>query len=191
MRWADGVGTSGRPANELLRRLSPRDFALISPHLDQFDASANRVLYNPGDPVESVHFPCGTSAAAFVVAIEDGREFDSVLIGREGAAGGIINHGILPAFSRITVRFPGPFVRLPVARLEAAKGRSRALAGLFVRYADCLLAHIIQSSACNATHSIEHARQSGSSQRQSAPNATRCRSPTSSSGCFWELGEAT
>jgi CRP-like cAMP-binding protein len=46
-------------------------------------------------------------------------------------------------------------VRLPVARLEAAKGRSRALAGLFARYADCLLAQIIQSAACNATHSIE------------------------------------
>jgi hypothetical protein len=155
MRSTDGVGKSGRPANELLQRLSPREFALISPYLDQFDASADRVLYNPGDPVESVHFPCGTSTAAFVIAIEDGREFDAVLIGRDGAAGGIINHGALPAFSRIAVRFPGPFVRLPVARLEAAKGRSRTLAGLFARYADCLLAQIIQSTACNATHSIE------------------------------------
>jgi hypothetical protein len=135
MTLADGVGKSGRPANELLRRLSPHDFGLISQYLDQFDASADRVLYNPGDPVESVHFPCGTSAAAFVVPIEDGREFDAVLIGREGAAGGIVSHGSLPAFSRITVRFPGTFVRL--------------------RYADCLLAQIIQSAACNATHSIE------------------------------------
>src|ERR1700724_3902837 len=101
MTSADGVGKSGRPANELLRRLNPRDFALISPHLDQFDASADRVLYNPGDPVESVHFPCGTSAAAFVVAIENGREFDAVLIGREGAAGGVINSRFLPALSRI------------------------------------------------------------------------------------------
>jgi hypothetical protein len=155
MTSADGVGKIGRPTNELLRRLSPRDFALISPYLDQVDASADRVLFNPGDPVESVHFPCGTSAAAFVVAIDDDREFDAVLIGREGAAGGIVSHGSLPAFSRIIVRFPGPFVRLPVARLEAAKGRSRALAGLFARYADCLLAQIIQSAACNATHSIE------------------------------------
>src|SRR6202020_736366 len=129
MTSADGVGKSGRPANELLRRLNPRDFALISSYLDQFDAVADRVLYNPGDPVESVHFPCGTSAATFVVAIDDGREFDAVLIGREGAAGGIINHGFLPAFSGIGGRFPGLFVRLPVARLEAAKGRSRALAG--------------------------------------------------------------
>src|SRR3984957_12660483 len=130
MTSADGLGKSGRPANDLLRRLNARDFALISPHLDQFDASEDRVLYNPGDPVESVHFPCGTSAAAFVVALEDGREFDAMLIGREGGAGGIVNHGSLPAFSRITVRFPGPFVRLSVARLEGAKRRSQSLAGL-------------------------------------------------------------
>jgi Crp-like helix-turn-helix domain len=155
MTSADGVGKGGRPANDLLRRLSPQDFALISPYLDQFDASADRVLYNPGDQVESVHFPCGASAAAFVVAIDDDREFDAAVIGREGAAGGIVSHGSLPAFSRITVRFPGPFARLPVARLEAAKGRSRALAGLFARYADCLLAKILQSTACNAVHSIE------------------------------------
>src|SRR6202521_335889 len=100
MALRDSVGKNGLPANELLRRLSPRDFALVSPYLDQFDPSADRVLYNPGDPVESVHFPCGTSAGAFVVAIEDGREFDAVLIGREGAAGGIINPGLLPAVFR-------------------------------------------------------------------------------------------
>jgi hypothetical protein len=151
MAWVE----AGRPANELVRRLSPRDFALISPYMDQFDASADRVLYNPGDRVESVHFPCGTSAAAFVVTIDDDREFDAALIGREGAAGGIVSHRSLPAFSRITVRFAGPFVRLPVARLETAKGRSRSLAGLFARYADCLLAQILQSTACNARHSIE------------------------------------
>jgi hypothetical protein len=151
----NNVGKNGMPANELLRRLSRRDFALISPRLDQFDASADSVLYNPGDQVESVHFPCGPSVAAFVIAIEDGREFDAALIGREGAAGGIVSHGSLPAFSQITVRFAGPFARLPVARLEAAIARWRTLAGLFARYADCLLAQILQSTACNATHSIE------------------------------------
>jgi hypothetical protein len=155
MASRDSGGKNGPPANDLLQRLSPRDFALISPYLDQFDASADRVLYNPGDQVDSVHFPCGAGVAAFVIAIEDGREFDATLIGREGAAGSIVSHGSLPAFSRITVRFGGPFARLPVARLEAAKGRSRTLAGLFARYADCLLAQILQSTACNATHSIE------------------------------------
>jgi hypothetical protein len=155
MRLVDRVSKSGRPANGLLQRLSPRDFDLISPYLDQFDASADRVLYNPGDLVESVHIPCRAGVAAFVIATDDGREFDAILIDREGAAGGVINHGALPAFSRIAVRFAGPFVRLPVARLETAKGRSRTLAGMFTRYADCLLAQILQSTACNAMHSIE------------------------------------
>ena len=61
---ADGVGKSERPVNELLRRLSPRDFALISPYLDQFDASADLILYNPGDPVESLAQGCPSGRRA-------------------------------------------------------------------------------------------------------------------------------
>ena len=40
--------------------------------------------------------------------------------------------------------------------LEAAKMRSPPLADAFARYADCLLAQILQSVACNSAHPIEH-----------------------------------
>jgi CRP-like cAMP-binding protein len=46
-------------------------------------------------------------------------------------------------------------VRLPIGKLEAAKTRSATLRNVFARYADCLLAQILQSTACNAIHSIE------------------------------------
>lgn len=46
-------------------------------------------------------------------------------------------------------------MRLPVSVLEAAKGQSSTLRYLFARYADCLLAQMFQSAACNAIHSIE------------------------------------
>src|SRR5260370_15832258 len=46
-------------------------------------------------------------------------------------------------------------MRLPVSRLEAAKSKSSTLYYLFGRYADCLLAQVFQSTACNAIHSIE------------------------------------
>lgn len=144
-----------RPANELLQKLSSADFALISPYLEPFDGAADRILHNAGEQVDTVHFPCGLSLAAFVVAIDDDREVEATLVGREGAVGGIVSHGFLPAFSRITVRFAGPFVRLSVARLEGEKRQSRTLADLFFRYADCLLAQLLQATACNATHSIE------------------------------------
>jgi Crp-like helix-turn-helix domain len=144
-----------RPYNNLLRRLSPVDFALIAPHLTQQESPANTLLYNPGDDVDTVHFPCGASLASYLVANEDGRDVETILVGREGAVGGIVSLGYLPAYTRITVKFGGPFARLPVGKLDAAKTASASLRNVFARYADCMLAQMFQSTACNAIHSIE------------------------------------
>jgi hypothetical protein len=144
-----------RPFNNLLRRLSAADFVLIEPYLETADAAADDLLYNPGDEVEIVHFPCGPSLVSFLVPNEDGRDVETILVGREGAVGGIVSHGFLPAYTRITVKIGGPFVRLRVTRLEAAKANSPGLRHLFARYADCMLAQMFQSAACNAIHSIE------------------------------------
>src|SRR6202789_9615 len=144
-----------RPFNNLLRRLSASDFALIAPHLAPEEGSANDLLYNAGDNVNTVHFPCDASLASYLVANEDGRDVETILVGREGAVGGIVSLGYLPAYTRITVKFGGPFVRLPVAKLDAAKTASASLRNVFARYADCLLAQMFQSTACNAIHSIE------------------------------------
>ena len=144
-----------RPYNNLLRRLNAADYALLAPHLSQEDAAANDLLYNPGDNVNVVHFPCGPALASFLVANENGRDVETILVGREGAVGGIVSQGFLPAYTRIMVKFGGPFVRLAVAKLDAAKAKSRTLHNVFACYADCLLAQIFQSTACNAIHSIE------------------------------------
>jgi hypothetical protein len=80
---------------------------------------------------------------------------ETILVGREGAVGGIVSLGYLPAYTRITVKFGGPFVRLPVGRLDAAKTASASLRNVFARYADCMLAQMFQSTACNAIHTIE------------------------------------
>jgi CRP-like cAMP-binding protein len=144
-----------RPFNGLLRRLRDNDYALISTYLQHEEASAGDLLYNPGDNVDVVHFPCGPSLASFLVSNEDGRDVETTFVGREGAVGGIVSFGNLPAFCRIVVKVGGAFMRLPVCRLEAAKSRSPPLHYLFGRYADCLLTQIFQSTACNAIHSIE------------------------------------
>ena len=153
LRQEEAAG--GRPFNNLLRRLNDADFALIEPHLVRADAAPNDLLYSPGDHVETVHFPCGPSLVSYMVTNEDGRDVETILIGREGAVGGIVSQGHLPAYTRITVKFAGPFVRLPVGQLDAAKLKSRTLSNIFARYADCMLAQIFQSTACNAIHSIE------------------------------------
>ena len=144
-----------RPFNNLLRRLNPADYALLAPHLTSDETKQGELLYNPGDNVQIVHFPCGPTLASYMVPSEDGRDVETVLIGREGAVGGIVSHGFLPAYTRIAVKFSGPFARLPIAKLEAAKAKSATLRNIFARYADCMLAQIFQSTACNAVHSIE------------------------------------
>jgi DNA-binding transcriptional regulator YhcF (GntR family) len=144
-----------RPYNNLLRRLNAADYALIAPHLAPEDTDVNTLLYNPGDNVEIVHFPCGPSLASYLVANEDGRDVETILVGREGAVGGIVSQGFLPAYTRIMVKFGGPFVRLAISKLDAAKAKSKTLSNVFSRYADCMLAQIFQSTACNAIHSIE------------------------------------
>jgi len=144
-----------RPYNNLLRRLSAADYALIAPHLAQDETEAGELLYSPGDDVQIVHFPCGPALASYLVPSEDGRDVEAILVGREGAVGGIVSQGFLPAYTRISVKFGGPFAHMPVSKLEAAKLQSKTLRNVFARYADCMLAQMFQSTACNAIHSIE------------------------------------
>ena len=144
-----------RPFNNLLRRLNSHDYALLAPHLTADEAKPGDLLYNPGDDVQIVHFPCGPTLVSYMVPNEDGRDVETILIGREGAVGGIVSQGFLPAYTRITVKFGGPVVRLSVAKLDAAKASSLSLRHIFARYADCMMAQMFQSTACNAIHSIE------------------------------------
>ncbi len=64
---------TGRPYNNLLRRLNASDFALLEPHLAHEESPAGGLLYNSGDDVDTVHFPCGPGLASFMVPNEDGR----------------------------------------------------------------------------------------------------------------------
>jgi Crp-like helix-turn-helix domain len=138
-----------------LLRLSSSDFARIASDLTAVEIDPGAVLYHPGDAVHTVYFPCGTALASLVLSLEEGREVDALIVGHEGAVAGIVNQRELPAYSRIMVRLGGTFLSLENSKLEVAKQRSATLRELFVRYADCVLAQLLQSVACNAAHSIE------------------------------------
>src|ERR1700741_4444415 len=100
-----------RPYNNLLRRLNADDYALIAPHLSLEETEANDLLSALGDNVGVVTFPCGASLARFLVTKGDGRDVETILVGREGAVGGIVSQGNLPAYAKIVVQFGGPFIR--------------------------------------------------------------------------------
>src|ERR1700681_4151946 len=95
-RHDEAAKAADRPFNNLLRRLNDADFALIAPYLAREEGNPNDLLYSPGDNVEIVHFPCGPSLASYLVPNEDGRDVETILIGREGAVGGLVSEGHPP-----------------------------------------------------------------------------------------------
>jgi CRP-like cAMP-binding protein len=144
-----------KTGNNLLDHLHQQDFEIVSPHLKHFQAQSNEILYDHGQNVGTVYFPRGSTLVSFLISTEDGGVVETMLVGREGAVGGIVSQGKLPAYSKIMVQFGGEFLTLPVTVLDEAKSASRSLDNLFARYADCTMAQIFQSTACNAAHNIE------------------------------------
>jgi len=141
--------------NNLLRALRDHDAEVLAEIATPWWGNFGDVLVQPGDTVQYVYFPCGPSLISYLVVLEDGSMVETALIGREGAAGGIVSQGRLPAYARAEVQFPGPFMRIELVKLEEAKLGSLSLRHLFARYADCLMAQIFQAVACNAVHNIE------------------------------------
>lgn len=141
--------------NNLLERLQPRDRAHFKPHLEPMEADAGTILYEPGQSVERVFFPCGPVLLSFIVPLPDGNSVETALVGREGALGGIVSQGQLPAFARALVQYPGTLLQMDTRALHRLKEASPAIDNLFARYADCLLAQIFQSVACSAIHTMD------------------------------------
>lgn len=141
--------------NNLLRALRPQDYDIVEPYLNVVKIEAGATLYRPGDFVQTVYFPCGPAMAAYLVELPEGKGVETALIGREGAMGGIVSQGRLPSYSRCTVQTGGTFMTIRSEVLEEMKSRSESIRNLFARYADCLMAQVFQTVACNAAHNID------------------------------------
>jgi CRP-like cAMP-binding protein len=142
-------------ANRLLSTFSVAERALLEPSATLVELRRGEILFEAGMDVPATHFPSAGTVVAIVVVVDDGRTVEVATIGKEGAVGGIVSGGKAPAFGRAVVQVPGFALRVDLKALEAAKARSPHVRDLFARYADALLAQVMQSVACNALHAIE------------------------------------
>ena len=138
----------------MLAAVAPADIGLLRPYATLVELVQGEVLFEPEEDVLYAHFPLVGTLAALVVLLEDGRTAEAVTMGCEGAIGGIISAGHKPAFARAVVEIGGPALRIETARIEHAKEQSPTVRELFSRYADVLLAQLLQSVTCNALHSL-------------------------------------
>lgn len=141
--------------NRLLGALPPDEYRRIAQSLDIIPLKLKSLLHRSGDPVEHVYFP-GGGFCSMVTVLRDGGMVEVATIGREGAVG-------------ITAVLPGN----PVSSTSMVQGetdtcyrmnadvfrremdRRGVFYELLTRYGQALVGFIMQSTACNAVHSVE------------------------------------
>ena len=142
-------------ANRLLSTFAKDARALIEPYGTMVELDVGETVLRRGDDVRASIFPVDKTMISMGVVMGGGRSIEVASIGREGAVGGIVSCGHVPAFSRATVLVGGPALRVPMEALEEAKRRSNFVSNLFCRFSDYLLSQVMQSVACNAFHNIQ------------------------------------
>jgi CRP-like cAMP-binding protein len=140
--------------NRLLSAFAPAARALIEPYGEMVELEVGDTVLRRGEHVTASVFPVAQTMISLCVDIGDRRSIEVASIGREGAVGGIVSCGHAPAFSQAAVLVAGPAYKIEMKALEEAKGRSTFISNIFCRFADYLLAQVMQSVACNAFHPI-------------------------------------
>lgn len=130
-----------------------REILMPSAKLVEFEIGAE--VLQSGKPVEHTLFPFDSLMVSMIIDLSGGRSVEVASIGKEGAIGGIVSCGHAPAYARAEVEIAGPALSVSLEALEKAKRDSPFIHNLFCRYADYLLAQVMQSVACNSFHSIE------------------------------------
>jgi CRP-like cAMP-binding protein len=148
---------SARPCNSrLLSLLSAKDYQSLLPQLELVPTAFKQVLYERGQPIPYVYFPCNTvhSVLAFM---QDGAAVEVGTIGNEGFTGiGVfIGSGAEIATETTLCQIAGDNLRMSACDFHDATTGDTPLRRLASRYVPAYLSQISQSVACNRLHTIE------------------------------------
>jgi CRP-like cAMP-binding protein len=141
--------------NELLAGLDADDFAALQPHFERVPMPRLKVLGNPGEPAEYVHFPEG-GVVSVVANLPDGGRVEVGIVGREGFLGMevLLGTGTTPFEVFVQV---GDFtaLRIAAAPFRAAVAERPALRDALLRFVHVFWMQTSHTAVSNARHSLE------------------------------------
>ena len=147
---------NGRPKNRLLAALPTDDFERLRPHLKTVPIRVRQVLYKLGEPLRYVYFPNG-GVASITTMLRDGTMVEAATVGDEGMLGieAFLSEGALSP-GEVLMQVPDTDAEImTVEQFRYAIAERRALYDLLGRYTQVVIAQMMQSTACNAVHSVE------------------------------------
>lgn len=155
------VGESSSPSlelaskNQLLAQLlaNPQTIDYLLPHLKVVSLERNQVLYEQGDPVESVYFPIDSVVSSLVI-MEDGTTIETLMIGRDGLVGvsAILGTGI--SRNWLWTLISGTAIQLDAKFLDVLFVRNENALKALLKFYRSTMTQVSQRCVCNTRHTV-------------------------------------
>jgi CRP-like cAMP-binding protein len=145
-----------RPKNQLLAALPVDDYQRLRPHLRTIPIRAKQVFHTAGELFDTVFFLNG-GVASITTMMADGSMIESATIGNEGLVGIEAFLTDRPtATGQALLQVPDTDAEvLSVEHFRREVAEHGAFARLMGRYAEVVVAQMMQSAACNALHQVQ------------------------------------
>jgi CRP-like cAMP-binding protein len=141
--------------NRFLAALPPADYKRIAALLDVVSLKLKNVLHKPGEPIRHVYFP-GNGFCSILTVLEDGNMVEVATIGNEGMVGtSMVLDGSPPSSTTMVQGEGDTCYRMTAGAFREEMNRHGAFYDLLTRFAQAFVGFVMQSTACNAVHSIE------------------------------------
>ena len=141
--------------NLLLAALPADEYKRIAQSLETIPLKLKSLLHRAGDPVEHVYFP-GGGFCSILTVLKDGGMVEVATIGREGMVGvtAVLDGNPLSSTSMVQGETDTCY-RMTANAFRREMDRRGVFYELLTHYAQALVGFIMQSTACNAVHSVE------------------------------------
>jgi CRP-like cAMP-binding protein len=142
-------------SNSLLATLPSEDVKRFGHSLDVIPLKLKQFLHRPGDVLEHVYFPGGGFCSELTM-LENGDMVEIATIGSEGMVGifAATDGHVAPSVAMVQAETDTCY-RLPAEVFRREIDRGGRFAELVSRYTHAHVAFIMQSTACNAVHTVE------------------------------------
>jgi CRP-like cAMP-binding protein len=132
--------------------LAPGDLDVLGAQLEPVPLRHKQTLSKPGTPIEHVYFV--EEGMISLVQPLQGAMIEVGIIGQEGFFGVPVLLGAETSPLEAMVQIPGSALRIEAGAFREEAGRSAALSGLLLRYAQALHVQVSVLAACNGRHAL-------------------------------------
>jgi CRP-like cAMP-binding protein len=147
------IGTDN--SNLLLAALPQNEYSRILPRLDVIPLKLKEFLHKSGDPVKYVYFPASGFCSELTV-LEDGTMVEVATVGREGMVGiaAVMDGGPVPSTAMVQAAGDACY-RMTAEEFRREMERRETFYDVVTHFALAMVGFIMQSTACNAVHTVE------------------------------------